>query len=149
VYPGRAAKRSTEVRTKVNSHAVPANQSYAALDTACHDVRIFAIISFVLGAIIFGVSIYFAANIAKVLSAVLVLSYFPFASAFILWQHLISLRMKQAEYVTASPARRQRIAAEVRQYQEMMMASGLTVPVTGLLGALRLRNSLQTGRGQQ
>jgi hypothetical protein len=139
-------KDSAEVQANVSSHQVQANQSYAALDTACRDVRTFATVSFVLGVIIFGVAIFFAASIAKILASVLVLSYFPFASSFILWQHLISLRMKQAEYGTASRARRQEIAAEVRQYAEMMLASGLTAPVTGLIGALRLRYSPEISR---
>ena len=130
----------------MSSQRGKAYQSYAALDIACHDVRNFAIVSFAVGAIIFGVSIFFATNIAKILATVLVPSYFPFASSFILWQHLISLRMKRAEYASASRARRQEIAAEVRQYQEMMLASGLTAPVAGLIGALRLQNSLQISR---
>jgi hypothetical protein len=67
----------------------------------------------------------------------MVLAYFPFSIAFVLSQHLVSLRMKQAEYMDASPARRQKIAVEVREYQAMMLKSGLIAPVTSVLSALR------------
>jgi hypothetical protein len=103
---------------------------------------VFAIISAALGVVILGAGVYFAVSFSKIFGSIAVLAYFPFASAFVLSQHWISLRIKQAEYADASPTRRQKIVAEVRQYQEMMMACGLNAPVTGLIGALRTQRSL-------
>jgi hypothetical protein len=129
----------------ISSHAGETGRSYLALDRACHDVQVFAIISVALGVAILAAAVYFAASFGKILGSIAVLAYFPFASAFVLSQHWVSLRIKQAEYADASPVRRQKIAAEVRQYQEMMMACGLNAPVTGVIGALRAQRAL-TGR---
>ena len=114
---------------------------YLPLDTACRDIGVFAGASFVLGALIVGAGIYFAVSAEKMLAGIVALSYFPFATTFILSQHLVSLRIKRAEYAGASAVRRQRIAAEVRQYQEMMLKSGLTAPVVGVVGALRMKTA--------
>jgi hypothetical protein len=129
----------------VISPAGETGHSYQALDKACHDVGAFAITSAALGVAILAAAVYFAASFGKILGSIAVLAYFPFASAFVLSQHWISLRIKQAEYADASSARRQKIASEVRQYQEMMMASGLNAPVIGVIGALRAQRS-PTGR---
>lgn len=124
------------------SHPGETSRSYQALDTACHDVGAFAITSAALGVAILAAAVYFMVSFSKILGSIAVLAYFPFASAFVLSQHWISLRIKQAEYADASPARRQKIAAEVRQYQKMMMASGLNAPVSAVIGSLRAQRSL-------
>jgi hypothetical protein len=128
----------------VNSDAVSVSASYSALDIACHDVRVFDTSSFTLGMAILIASVYCAASVEKIFGTVAVLSYFPLASAFVLYQHLVSLRIKRAEYAEATPARRRKIVEEVREYQEMMMAAGLIAPVTGVLRALRMQKSLGT-----
>ena len=112
-------------------------ESYPVLDIACHDLGIFIAVSIGLGIVIFGVGLVLALQVSAVLGTTVAFSYFPFATAFILSQHLVSLRMQGAEYRGATSARRQRIEAEVRQYQAMMLRSGLTAPVAGVIGMLR------------
>ncbi|GEM_PF-3154787 len=112
-------------------------ESYPALHIACHDLGVFIAVSIGLGVAIFGVGLVLALRVTAILATTVAFSYFPFATAFILSQHLVSLRMQAAEYRSATPARRQRIEAEVRQYQGMMLRSGLTAPVAGVIGMLR------------
>jgi hypothetical protein len=120
---------------------VSAAQSFPALDVACRDIRLFVMVSITLGGVLLGASVVLAAAVARTLAATAVLSYFPLATAFILSQHLISLRIMQAEYPTASPSRQQKIAIDLRKYQEMMLATGLTAPVIAILGALNWHRS--------
>ncbi len=113
------------------------NNTYPALDIACHDIGVFIAVSTIIGLMIFGTGAILALRVDSLLAATLAFAYFPFATTFILSQHLVSFRMKKAEYLSAPPGRRQKIEVEVQQYQQMMLRSGLTAPVAGLVGMLR------------
>jgi len=113
------------------------NDTYPALDMACHDIGVFIVVSAGVGLAIFATGAALAVTVDSLLAATIAFAYFPFATAFILSQHLVSLRMKKAEYLSAPAGRRQKIEVEVQQYQKMMLRGGLTAPVAGLVGLLR------------
>lgn len=123
-----------------------ADDSYPALDIACHDIGVFIAVSGGIGLVIFGTGAILAVQVATILGTTVAFAYFPFATAFILSQHLVSFRMKRAEYSRAPAGRRQKIQAEVQQYQMMMLRQGLTAPVVGLVGMLRRSTSSNEGK---
>jgi hypothetical protein len=121
------------------------NELYQPLETACGDVRRYTFISAALGCLII-VTAALAATVSSVFLALIAFAYFPFATAFLLSQHLLGLRLLRAEYAVATAVRRREIITKIRQYQEMMLAGGITAPVIGVVRALRLnRPSAESG----
>ena len=95
------------------AQAVERNGPYPPLDIACHDARLFLIAWVAVGLFVLLTSLIFATAVEKVFLVIAVCALLPFISAFMLFQHLMSLRIMQAEYATARPERRHRIEAEV------------------------------------
>lgn len=72
------------------------NEMYQPLETACGDVRRYTFISAALGCLII-VTAALAATVSSVFLALIAFAYFPFATAFLLSQHLMGLRLLRAD----------------------------------------------------